>query len=210
MTDHRSDSNRPPTAAGAAPAGQTGGTVGSTEDAVGALVRAHGATPPYDSVDWNSLAVRVVDNAQSELKRRQNTVAARLRDGTIDHSLHLVTSSEGEYDRVATASGGWRIRRQWFEVTAGWVRPAMIAAGLVMAVATTLTVTTPASPAVAGIGDSAALASASTGAYGVGDRDASDSAMEAAVVGRAGDMQVDMQFGPGTRDALFTAVVEGR
>lgn len=201
MTDHWSDSSRPPGAAGQKV---------STEEAVAALVRAHGATPPYDSVDWNSLALRVVDNAQSELKRRQNTVEARLRDGMIDHSLHLVTLTEGEHLRFSTVSGARRFRRQWFEVTADWVRPAMIAAGLVTAVAATLTVTTPMIPAGAGTGDSTALVATSTGAYGVGDRDASDSAMEAAVVGRAGDTQVDMPFGPGTRDALFTAVVEER
>lgn len=210
MSDHRSDSDRPSITPGPAPAGAEA----SLEDAIAALVRTHGATPPYDSVDWNALALRVVDNAQGELKRRQHVAPGRLRDRMArrqrDNTLHLF--HDGEVDRLAAAPGTRRIGRHWFEVTAGWVRPTMIAAALVTAVAATLTMTMPSTPSGNGLGDSsAALVSASTASsYAADDREAGDSAMEAAVVGRGTDQQVDLQFGPRTRDALFTAVVEER
>jgi hypothetical protein len=182
-------------------------------------VQAYGTVPPYDAVEWNALALRVVGDAQSELKRRQIAATAlsdaEAVEGTdgIVVPFGLVRGARVSGDRSAARTTGGRFKRRWFEVTAGWVRPAMLAAAVVSCVAVTLTITAPASPGAIASGDSAAaLASASQSAYSAADQDASDSAMEAAVVGggRESDRQADLQFGPRTRDAMFTAVVEER
>ena len=210
MTDHRSQSGRAP----GAPAGAPGGE--SAEATVRSLVQAYGTVPPYDRVEWNALAQRVVGDAQSELKRRLDRAAALSDAQAADRAEGIsvpfgIVRGGGTRRRLCGADNrrSLRIKRRWFEVTADWVRPAMLAAAVVSGVAVTLTIAAPTSPGVMVYGDSAAaLASASQSAYS--DQDASDSAMEAAVVGRASDRQVDLQFGPSTRDAMFTAVVEER
>ncbi len=209
MTDHRSQSGRQP-GAHTGPAGE------SAEATVRSLVQGYGTVPPYDAVEWNALATRVVGDAQSELKRRQIAAAAESNERTVDAADGIVLPfglvRGGLASGTPTGTTGIRrFKRHWFDVTAGWVRPAMLAAAVVSCVAVTLAIESPVSPGAIASGDSAAaLASASPSAYSAADQDASDSAMAAAVVGRASDRQVDLQLGPSTRDAMFTAVVEER
>jgi hypothetical protein len=209
MTEHRSTSGRD------TPApidGATGGADGdSGQDPFAELVRVHGAAPPYDAVEWKSLVHRVMGDAEGELERRRVSAAARA-----ETMAHRAMGRVVPFDRgagvlfSARTSGVRRLRGRWFEVTAGWVGPAMVAAAVVTGIAVTLNVTVPLTPGMYGAGDSAgALVSASQATYG-DDAQAGDSAMEAAVVGRAPDQQVDLELGPKTSDALLTAVVEER
>jgi hypothetical protein len=84
----------------------------------------------------------------------------------------------------------------------------MIAAAVVVALATSLTLVLPNNPAASlASGDTVATRLASE--YATEDRDAADSAMEAAVVGRASG-QYDVGLAAPTRDQIFTEVVNER
>ena len=89
-------------------------------DPVSSLVRTYASRPPYDAVDWDAVAARIVSAAEPELERRR---ALAGRPGALR----------------------WRVRA-WWEVTAEWARPAVAAAVAMIAIATALVVANPSSP----------------------------------------------------------------
>jgi hypothetical protein len=109
---------------------------GRPDTALLALIREHSRRAPAGSVDWNALAARIVEDGRGELAARQ---------------------------RAAYDSDGVRTLlrrpapRRWWEVTAGWARPAIAAALIVSAISTAVVLASP-SVAVADTGDSSAAA----------------------------------------------------
>jgi hypothetical protein len=182
-----------------------------SDDTLRALLRAYGSTPPYSSVDWEALALRVAQDAQHELERRQaatGTAPWNAMEGERG-SLKLARSLQIDHGGRSRRRVSSRVVRRWWEVTAGWVRPVMIAAAVVIALATSLTVALPNIPAVTvASGDTSTTLSGSE--YATEDRDAGDSAMEAAVVGRVSGQQYDLGLATPTRDQIFTEVVNER
>ncbi len=101
-----------------------------------ALIREHSQPAPAGSVDWNALAARIVGDGRGELAARQRAAY----DG----------------DGVRTLLRRPAPRR-WWEVTAGWARPAIAAALVVSAISTAVVLASP-SLAVADAGDSSTAA----------------------------------------------------
>jgi hypothetical protein len=94
---------------------------GEPDSALLALIREHHQPVPARSVDWDALAARIVDSGRAELSARQ---------------------------RAAQAIGGHApLRRpapgRWWEVTAGWARPAIAAALVVSAISTAVVLASP-------------------------------------------------------------------
>jgi hypothetical protein len=179
-----------------------------SDDTLRALVRAYGSAPPYGSVDWDSLAQRVAQDAQIELERRQLAAGTQPwieanGETYIARASRSLQIDDGGRSRRRVSG---RVRWRWWEVTAGWVRPAMIAAAVVSAIAVSLNVALPDVSAPA-TGDSTQM---SASEYATEVRDAGDSAMEAAVVDRTSGQQYDLQLAPETRDQIFTEVVNER
>lgn len=136
---------------------------GRPDTALLALIREHSEPAPAGSVDWNALAARIVEDGRGELAARQRAAY----DG----------------DGVRTLLRRPAPRR-WWEVTAGWARPAIAAALVVSAISTAVVLTSP-SVAVADAGDTSTAAWLQTfGATGI---------TTAAT--------------PATRDSLFSEVI---
>ncbi len=87
-------------------------------DPVSRLLRMHANPPPYDAVDWDAVAARIITAAEPQLERRR-TLAGR------------------------AGALRWRVRA-WWEVTAEWARPALAAAVAMIAVAAALVIANPA------------------------------------------------------------------
>jgi hypothetical protein len=100
------------------PGGDAPNAGANTPDALSAIVRAHATRPPYNAVDWDGFAARITSAAAPELDRRRK--AARWSDSRRDR---------------------FRVRA-WWEITAGWARPALAAAVATIAVAGTLVLAT--------------------------------------------------------------------
>jgi hypothetical protein len=145
-------------------------TIGDV-DAVSTLVRTYACRPPYDAVDWDAVAARILSAADAELGRRR-TLAGR------------------------AGALRWRVRA-WWEVTAGWARPAVAAAVAMIAVATALVIANPGTTPVA---DAASTAEMTATADGV----------DAVMLGSPATEAAFTEAGPITRDSLFSAVVDGR
>ena len=87
-------------------------------DPVSVLLRTHASRPPYDAVDWDAVAARIITAAGPQLERRRTGAG---RAGALR----------------------WRVRA-WWEVTAEWARPALAAAVAMIAIATALVIANPA------------------------------------------------------------------
>lgn len=144
-------------------------------DDVSSLVHLAACKPPYDTVRWDALAERIVAGAQDELARRR--VGARLPGGT---SLR-------------------RGVRAWWEVTAGWARPAVAAAVAMIAVAAALVIATPGAPLSASGGDTTTATTLAAGT------DAIDAMML-----ETPNAAVSVEPSPPTRDSLFSALVDAQ
>ncbi len=136
---------------------------GGPDTALLALIREHSQPAPAASVDWNALAARIIEDGRGELAARQR----------------------GAYD----GDGARRLLRppaprRWWEVTAGWARPAIAAALVVSAISTAVVLASP-SVAIADAGDS------NTGAW----------------LQTLGANGTTTAAGPATRDSLFSEVV---
>jgi hypothetical protein len=94
---------------------------GRPDTALLALIRAHSQRAPAGAVDWNALAARIAEDGRGELAARHHAA----HDGNGVRAL-----------RRATPHG-------WWEVTAGWVRPAIAAALVVSAISTAVVLTSP-------------------------------------------------------------------
>jgi hypothetical protein len=154
------------------------------DNVVRALVRAHGAAPPYEGVDWDALTARVLAAGRYEL--------------------------ETQHQRATGRRGGFRPTRAtgvraWWQVAAGWIGPAALAAAAVGSVAGVLA-TGATGLAASNTGDETAAASASVDAR---------SDWQAALDGRgteatrdaAGDLAGQAAAPAFTRDSLYDAVV---
>ncbi len=140
-------------------------------DPVSTLVRTYASRPPYNAVDWDAVAARIVSAADAELQRRR-TLAGRA--GVLR----------------------WRVRA-WWEITAGWARPAVAAAVAMIAVATALVI---ANPAASPMTDNASTAEMTATADGA----------DAVMLGSPATEAAFTEAGPITRDSLFSAVVDGQ
>jgi hypothetical protein len=129
---------------------------GERDSALLALIREHQQRVPARSVDWDALAARIVDSGRAELSARQ---------------------------RLAHAIGAHAPGR-WWEVTAGWARPAIAAALVVSAISAAVVL---ASPTVT-----------------VADADDSGTAAWLQTLGAAGNVTVTPAL---NRDSLLSEVV---
>jgi hypothetical protein len=145
-----------------------------TIDTVPSLVQMAVCRPPYDAVRWDTLAERIVASAQDDLARRRGVVG------------------------LPSGTGLRRGVRAWWEVTAGWARPALAAAVTMIAVAAALMIATPAAPS-AGTGGDGTIAGTLT---------ASTDAMDAVMLGTPSTLSVESS--PVTRDSLFSTLVDER
>jgi hypothetical protein len=141
-------------------------------DPVLSLVQLAACRPPYDTVRWDALADRIVADAQDELGRRR-TVAG-----------------------VPSVRNVRRGVRAWWEVTAGWARPALAAAVAMIAVAAALVISTPG--ALSGV--------AATDATTAGTLAASTDAIDAVMLETPSSVS-EFESSPVTRDSLFSALV---
>jgi len=107
MSADRSDTTRDKLAGGEEP----------MLDPTAAIVRAYGAKPPYEAIDWTAVTARIVAGASSDLDRRR--AAAR-------------------WTRIAPDG---RRARAWWEIAASWARPAIAAAVVTVALTGTLVAT---------------------------------------------------------------------
>jgi hypothetical protein len=94
---------------------------GEPDAALLALIREHQQPVPARSVDWDALAARIVDGGRAELSARQR-------------SAHAI----GAQASLRRAAPG-----RWWEVTAGWARPAIAAALVVSAISTAVVLASP-------------------------------------------------------------------
>jgi hypothetical protein len=92
-----------------------------TDAAMLALIREHHEPVPVGAVDWNALATRIVGSGSAELSARQRAAY------TIGTHAPLRRTSP----------------RPWWEVTAGWARPAIAAALVVCAISTAVVIASP-------------------------------------------------------------------
>src|ERR1700728_3952848 len=88
---------------------------GRPDTALLALIREHSRRVPAGSVDWNALAARIVEDGGGEL-------AALHRTAYDSHGVRTLLRHPAP--------------RRWWEVTAGWIRPAIAAALVVSAIST--------------------------------------------------------------------------
>jgi hypothetical protein len=138
-----------------------GSNDGRQDTALLALIREHSQRAPTGSVDWSALAARIAEDGRGEL-------AARHSDGV--RSLPRRTAP-----------------RRWWEVTAGWARPAIAAALVVSAISTAVV-----------------LASPSAGSADAGDASTTGTAAWLQTFGAA---NVAAAGTPANRDSLFSEVV---
>lgn len=143
---------------------------GLTHEDLKGLVRIHACRPPYGAVHWDALGARIVAAGEDEM-----ALGRSARAGNPAGTAVRLQVSEAR-------------ARQWWDVAAGWARPALAAALIVGSVAGALAVRTPAAEA----GDTSAAASAWLQSVTGGG---------SALVDRATDAAA-------TPDSLFTAVVE--
>lgn len=136
---------------------------GRPDTALLALIREHSQPAPAGSVDWNALAARIVEDGRGELAARQR----RAYDGDGVRSLLRPPAP-----------------RRWWEVTAGWARPAIAAALVVSAISTAVVLASP-FVVVSDAGDS------STGAW----------------LQTLGANGTTTALTPATRDSLFSEVI---
>ena len=108
---------------------------GRPDTALLALIREHNQPAPAGSVDWDALAARIVEDGRGELAARHHAAY----DGNDVRTLRRATP------------------HRWWEVTAGWARPAIAAAVVVSAISTAVVLTSP-SLAVADTGDASSAA----------------------------------------------------
>jgi hypothetical protein len=94
---------------------------GQTDAEMLALIREHHEPVPVGAVDWNALATRIVGSGSAELSARQRAA------DTIGTHAPLRRPSP----------------RPWWEVTAGWARPAIAAALVVCAISTAVVIASP-------------------------------------------------------------------
>lgn len=141
-------------------------------DPVLSVVQTAASRPPYDAVRWDALADRIVAGAHDELARRRASAGL----------------SSGKSQRRGV--------RAWWEVTAGWARPAMAAAVAMIGVAAALMVATPATPSGA----------TGTDAPSAGTLAASTDAIDAVMLG-APSSASSFESSPPSRDSLFSALV---
>jgi hypothetical protein len=94
---------------------------GRTDAEMLALIREHHEPVPVGAVDWNALATRIVGSGSAELSARQRAAY------TIGTHAPLLRPSP----------------RPWWEVTAGWARPAIAAALVVCAISTAVVIASP-------------------------------------------------------------------
>lgn len=145
-------------------------------DDMWSLAQMAACKPPYDAVRWDSLAERIVAGAQDELARRR--AGARLPGGTSQR----------------------RGARAWWEVTAGWARPAVAAAVAMIAVAAALVIATPGAPSVASGGDTAPATTLAAGTDGI----------DAMMLEPSSAAAIGVESSPPTRDSLFSALVDAQ
>jgi hypothetical protein len=110
---------------------------GQPDSAMLALIREHQQPVPAGLVDWDALAARIADSGRAELSARQraaNTIGA--------HAPLLRRPAPG----------------RWWEVTAGWARPAIAAALVVSAISTAVVLASPPTVAVADAEDTGTAA----------------------------------------------------
>jgi negative regulator of sigma E activity len=153
-----------------------GGMTRESSDPVSELVRTYASRPPYEAVNWDAMEARIVAGSNEELERR----------------------------RVAASRGRAGVFRQrvtaWWEVTAGWARPAMAAAVAAVAVATALVVTTPAtSPSMASTDNSATT-----------ELTSNSDAVDAVILGTESNASAVSESNPISRDSLFSTLVDHR
>jgi hypothetical protein len=165
--------------------------------AVLALVREHRRPAPYGAVDWALLEQRIIASGRDELATRQQSALAVAAPSLVQPGRRF-GSSHG----IARASSGaettWRpAGRRWWEVTAGWARPAIAAALVVCAVSTAVVLGTPA-VSVAESSDSGAAAWLQS-LSGNGS---------AAFADRPAGSVIDPALSTANRDSLFHEVVE--
>jgi hypothetical protein len=107
---------------------------GQPDSATLALIREHQQPVPAGLVDWDALAARIADSGRAELSARQRAANA--------------IGSHASLRRPAPG--------RWWEVTAGWARPAIAAALVVSAISTAVVLASP--PAVADAEDTGTAA----------------------------------------------------
>jgi hypothetical protein len=139
-----------------------------SEEAVVRYLHAHGRRAPLSAVDWDGLAERVIESARPHLGWRaqgaRSGVSAAPRPWVRDERAR--TGSAGRGDRAAAA-------HQWWEVTAGWARPAVAAALLVSAISGLLALAGP-SMSVSDAADTAATTAWLQNASGLSGSSAAD------------------------------------
>lgn len=143
---------------------------GVTDEALEGLLRLHARRPPYGAVHWDALGARIVAAAEDEM--------------TLGPWPWAVNRAGIAVRLPATDAPA----RQWWDVAAGWARPALAAALVVGSVAGVLAVGTPAVDS----GDTSAAAFAWLQSVTGGGSAIADRPTDAA----------------STPDSLFTAVVE--
>ena len=94
---------------------------GRTDAEMLALIREHHEPVPVGAVDWNALATRIVGSGSAELSARQRAA----------------------YTIGTPAPLGRPSPHPWWEVTAGWARPAIAAALVVCAISTAVVIASP-------------------------------------------------------------------
>jgi hypothetical protein len=109
---------------------------GRPDTALLALIREHAQRVPAGSVDWTALAARIVEDGRGELAARHR---AAYDSDDVRTPLRRPTA------------------RRWWEVTAGWARPAIAAALVVSAISTAVVLASP-SVAAADAGDTSSAA----------------------------------------------------
>jgi hypothetical protein len=109
---------------------------GRPDTALLALIREHSRRVPAGSVDWNALAARIVEDGRGEL-------AALHRAAYDSHGVRTLLRHPAPH--------------RWWEVTAGWIRPAIAAALVVSAISTAVVLASP-SALVADAGDTSSAA----------------------------------------------------
>jgi len=144
-------------------------------DPTAQLLRAHGRQPPYDAVEWDRLAARIAAGAGPELTRRR----AMMPLGRPQFTPPV---------------------RPWWEIAAGWARPALAAAiSTIVVAAALLTATAGTTSASAGQSTGQSTA-ATTGADGV----------DAVMLGGSSAATPAVDGAAMTRDSLFSTLVNAQ
>jgi hypothetical protein len=107
---------------------------GQTDAEMLALIREHHEPVPVGAVDWTALATRIVDSGSAELSARQR-------------AAYMIGTHAGAHAPLRRP-----LPHPWWEVTAGWARPAIAAALVVCAISTAVVIASPI-VTVADVGD---------------------------------------------------------